>query len=110
MSLKVLLDFEIKGFFNRISQNTMSLLGLNVFGATGQEFKCISLSLPITQTCGDVVLRLFMEVTVQLSLDSSNVQHEKLALRLVRPNIQGFSVEPTPPAAAPMETEEGRFL
>ena len=75
----------------------------------GQEFKCISLSLP--QTCGDVVLRLFMEVTVQLSLDSSNVQHEKLALRLVRPNIQGFSVEPTPAiAAAPMETEEGRFL
>merc|ERR1711879_453933 len=59
-----------------------------------------------SQTCGDVVLRLFMEVTVQLSLDSSNVQHEKLALRLVRPNIEGLSVEPTP-ASAPMETAEG---
>ena len=46
-----------------------------------------------------------MEVTVQLSLDSSNVQHEKLALRLVRPRIEGFSVEPTPPA--PTETTEG---
>ena len=46
-----------------------------------------------------------MEVTVQLSLDSSNVQHEKLALRLVRPSIEGFSVEPTPPA--PTETTEG---
>ena len=76
-------------------------------GKNSNEFR----SLPFTQTCGDVVLRLFMEVTVQLSLDSSNVQHEKLALRLVRPNIQGFSVEPTPAiAAAPMETEEGRFL
>merc|ERR1712154_363758 len=42
-----------------------------------------------SQTCGDVVLRLFMEVTVQLSLDSSNVQHEKLALRLVHPRIEG---------------------
>ena len=69
--------------------------------------------LPFTQTCGDVVLRLFMEVTVQLSLDSSNVQHEKLALRLFRPNIQGFSVEPTPataPAAAPMEDTEGTYV
>ena len=28
-----------------------------------------------------------MEVKVQLSLDSSNVQHEKLALRLVEPRI-----------------------
>merc|ERR1711879_643563 len=58
-----------------------------------------------SQTCGDVVLRLFMEVTVQLSLDSSNVQHEKLALHLVRPAIEGFSVDPTP-ATAPMETAE----
>ena len=48
-----------------------------------------------------------MEVTVQLSLDSSNVQHEKLALRLVRPRIEGFSVEPTP---APTETTEGIFI
>ena len=42
-----------------------------------------------------------MEVTVQLSLDSSNVQHEKLALRLVHPRIEGFSVEPTPSSDKP---------
>ncbi len=49
-----------------------------------------------SQTCGKVVLKLFMEVKVQLSLDTSNVQHEKLALRLVEPVIDGFSADPTP--------------
>ena len=38
---------------------------------------------------------------MQLSLDSSNVQHEKLALRLVHPRIEGFSVEPTPSSDKP---------
>jgi exosome complex exonuclease DIS3/RRP44 len=47
-----------------------------------------------SQTCGDVSFKLFMEVKVQMSLDSSNVQHEKLMLRLVEPKVEGFSVEP----------------
>merc|ERR1719278_1842050 len=49
-----------------------------------------------SQTCGDVKLTLFMKLTVQVSLDSSDVQHEKLAVRLVHPNIEGFSVPPAP--------------
>merc|ERR1712013_66883 len=47
-----------------------------------------------SQTCGDVKLTLFMKLTVQVSLDTSDVQHEKLAVRLVHPNIEGFSVPP----------------
>lgn len=46
-----------------------------------------------SQTAGDVTLRLFQKVQVQLSLDQSNVQHEKLIVRLVQPRIPGFSVE-----------------
>lgn len=35
----------------------------------------------------------FDAVTVRLSLDSTNVQHEKLIFQLVKPYIKGFSVE-----------------
>ncbi|EDW83411.1 uncharacterized protein Dwil_GK22331 [Drosophila willistoni] len=46
-----------------------------------------------TQRCGNVVFHSFDPVTVRLSLDSRNVQHEKLVFRLVKPYIKGFSVE-----------------
>ena len=42
---------------------------------------------------GDVTLTLFQKLKVQLSLDQSNVQHEKLELKLIQPHIPGFSVE-----------------
>lgn len=45
-----------------------------------------------TQTCGSIVFRSFDRVTVQLSLDRSNVQREKLVFKLVKPEIPGFSV------------------
>ncbi|XP_069698692.1 exosome complex exonuclease RRP44 [Periplaneta americana] len=45
-----------------------------------------------TQKCGDVSFRPFDPVTVQLSLDRSNLQHEKIVLKLVHPNIPDFSV------------------
>lgn len=58
-----------------------------------------------TQTCGDVVFHCFDPVTVQLSLDRSNVQHEKLVFRLVKPYIQNFSIPSVsePKQAEPME-------
>lgn len=46
-----------------------------------------------TQRCGDIIFHSFDPVTVRLSLDSSNVQHEKLVFQLVKPYIKGFSVE-----------------
>jgi len=49
-----------------------------------------------SQICGDVKLTLFMKLSVQLSLDSSDVQHEKLSLKLVEPKLAGFSVPPAP--------------
>ncbi|KAJ8727449.1 hypothetical protein PYW07_001568 [Mythimna separata] len=45
------------------------------------------------QTCGDIVLKTFDELTVRLSLDSTNLQHKKLVFELVKPVIPGFSVE-----------------
>lgn len=47
-----------------------------------------------TQTAGDVVFHVFDPVTVQLSIDRSNVQHMKLSLKLVHPQVPGFGVPP----------------
>jgi hypothetical protein len=40
-----------------------------------------------TQTYGDVTFHPFDPVTVQLSLDRSNLQHEKLVFKLVLPHV-----------------------
>ena len=60
-----------------------------------------------SQTKDGLKITLFHKMVVQLSLDSSNIQHEKLALKLVDPVIPGFSV---PPAGAEEQKafEEGR--
>ncbi|EZA55948.1 hypothetical protein DMN91_010758 [Ooceraea biroi] len=47
-----------------------------------------------SQTCGDIVFRAFDLIIVQMSLDRSNVQHEKLIFKLVKPEIPDFSVPP----------------
>lgn len=52
------------------------------------------------QTCGGVTLSVFGRVIIQLSIDRSNVQHLKLQIKLVKPEIPGFSVPPTPEAEA----------
>ncbi|OPL33363.1 exosome rrp44-like complex exonuclease, partial [Mytilus galloprovincialis] len=49
-----------------------------------------------TQSCGDVTLHVFDRVVIQISIDRSNVQHLKLCLKLVKPEISGFSVPPAP--------------
>lgn len=46
------------------------------------------------QVCGDIVLKTFDELTVRLTLDSSNLQHRKLVFQLVRPCVPGFSYQP----------------
>jgi exosome complex exonuclease DIS3/RRP44 len=40
-------------------------------------------------------LKTFDELTVRLSLDSSNLQHRKLVFQLVQPHVPGFSYVPT---------------
>lgn len=47
-----------------------------------------------TQKVGDIVLHAFDPVTVRLSLNSDNIQHEKFVMQLVKPHVQGFSVPP----------------
>lgn len=36
----------------------------------------------------------FDPVSVRLSIDSKNIQHEKFVLQLVEPYVEGFSVPP----------------
>ncbi|GFY68000.1 exosome complex exonuclease RRP44 [Trichonephila inaurata madagascariensis] len=45
-----------------------------------------------SQSAAGVTLRQFDPVTIQLHIDKTNVQHQKTALRLVKPFIPGFSV------------------
>ncbi len=54
-----------------------------------------------SQSCKGVSLTLFQKIKVQISLDQSNVQHEKLVLRLVSPIIEGFSVDPAGDSEVP---------
>ncbi|XP_023247144.1 exosome complex exonuclease RRP44 [Copidosoma floridanum] len=56
-----------------------------------------------TQSWGNITFRSFDKVIVQLSLDRSNVQHEKLVFKLVKPEIPGFSI---PCAGESMEVSE----
>lgn len=58
-----------------------------------------------TQRCGNVIFHSFDPVTVRLSLDSTNVQHEKLVFKLVKPYIKGFSVETTTEVATPASAQ-----
>lgn len=43
------------------------------------------------QVCGNVTLKTFDELTVRLSLDSTNLQHRKLVFQLVKPYVPDFS-------------------
>lgn len=45
-----------------------------------------------TQHAGDIVFHSFDRVVVQMSLDRSNIQHEKLTMKLVEPEVPGFSI------------------
>ncbi|XP_062555669.1 exosome complex exonuclease RRP44 [Armigeres subalbatus] len=47
-----------------------------------------------TQSCGEVEFHAFDPIVVRLSLDSTNVQHQRLVFELVTPHIEGFSVAP----------------
>lgn len=50
-----------------------------------------------SQSYGNITFRTFDLIVVQLSLDRSNIQHEKLIFKLVKPEIPGFSVPPITP-------------
>jgi exosome complex exonuclease DIS3/RRP44 len=52
----------------------------------------VSLFKEQSQKCGDVIFRPFDPVTVQLSLDRSNLQHEKIVLKLVDPQVSVISL------------------
>lgn len=47
-----------------------------------------------SQTAKDVKLKLFERIVIRISIDTKNIQHQKMMLQLVSPHIEGFSVEP----------------
>lgn len=59
-----------------------------------------------TQRCGQIVFRTFDPVSVQLSLDSSNVQHERIVLKLVKPEIPNFSIPSITTSTATVQPEQ----
>lgn len=63
-----------------------------------------------TQSCKGVTFHSFDPVKVRLSLDSSNVQHEKLVFQLVEPYIKGFSAEPLTSGDVEMEEPEAKKM
>ena len=50
-------------------------------------YTCLSPPQGNTQTCGDVVFKVFDRVVVQLTIDQSNQQHLKLQTKLVEPKV-----------------------
>ncbi|XP_034253802.1 exosome complex exonuclease RRP44 [Thrips palmi] len=59
-----------------------------------------------SQSYGSIKFRVFDPVTVQLSLDRTNVQHEKLMLLLVKPEIPDFSVPSQAAADEAMDVDQ----
>lgn len=45
-----------------------------------------------SQQCGNVIFHSFDPTIVRLSLDTTNIQHERLVFQLVKPYIEGFSL------------------
>lgn len=42
----------------------------------------------------NVTIHMFDPVTVQISVDSNNIQRQRIQLHLIKPHIEGFSVAP----------------
>lgn len=57
-----------------------------------------------------MVFRTFDPVTVKLSLDSSNIQHEKIIFQLVEPYIKGFSVQATDEVTDSIHNTESNMI
>ncbi|XP_023345051.1 uncharacterized protein LOC111714221 [Eurytemora carolleeae] len=92
------------GYILYIRQNAVQVL-IPKYGLEGTLFLCgknkdtsvwrFDEDEPSVQNA-DVKLSLFQKLIVQVSLDSSDIQHEKLSLKLVSPVIKDFSVPPAP--------------
>ncbi|XP_020278161.1 exosome complex exonuclease RRP44 [Pseudomyrmex gracilis] len=89
-----------EGYILFVRKNALQIL-IPKYGLEGTLYLNPTSSITFTynsedqsQTCGDIVFRAFDPIIVQLSLDRSNVQHEKLIFKLVKPEISDFSVSP----------------
>ncbi|KAK7024218.1 exosome catalytic subunit dis3 [Halocaridina rubra] len=57
-------------------------------------------------TCNDLVIRPFDELRIQASVDATDVQHQRVVCKLVRPVIPGFSVDPVVKEVVSKEKEK----
>ncbi|EEB10710.1 Exosome complex exonuclease RRP44, putative [Pediculus humanus corporis] len=86
-----------EGYILRVRKNALQIL-IPKYGLEGTLYVSGKKELDVigfvyndetqTQRCGDVIFKAFDPVTVQLSLDRSNVQREKLFFRLVNPKVR----------------------
>ncbi|XP_012533030.1 exosome complex exonuclease RRP44 [Monomorium pharaonis] len=89
-----------EGYILFVRKNALQVL-IPKYGLEGTLYLNNSSSVTFTynsedhsQTCGNIVFRAFDPIVVQMSLDRSNVQHEKLLFKLVKPEIPDFSIPP----------------
>ncbi|ESN99274.1 hypothetical protein HELRODRAFT_189048 [Helobdella robusta] len=61
-----------------------------------------------SQRFGSHVMRMFDKVIVQVSIDASNIQHQKLILKLVYPKIDGLSVPSVKELNCKMEVDKNK--
>lgn len=85
-----------EGYILFVRKNALQVL-IPKYGLEGTLYLNNSASSSVTftynsedqsQTCGDVVFRAFDPIVIQMSLDRSNVQHEKLFFKLVKPEVR----------------------
>lgn len=59
----------------------------------------------ISQRCGSVTFKILSKVVVQVYIERKDVQHPELRLKLVQPEIPGFSVPPAESLKRPADAE-----
>ena len=78
--------------------------------SSGERFEAESLLKYDEDACSitvkGVTLRVFDEIIVRISHDSTNVQHQRINFHLVSPVIEGISVDPKNDAAAVTAMEQ----
>ncbi|KAG7165262.1 Exosome complex exonuclease RRP44-like 2, partial [Homarus americanus] len=60
--------------------------------------------------CGDVVIRPFDHLRIQVSVDASDVQHQRVVCKLIQPVIPGFSVPPLKREGDEAEEQESKKM
>ena len=60
-----------------------------------EEYCCCCVFQELFVKCGPVTIRPFDHLKIQVTVDTSDVQHQRVVSKLIEPVIPGFSVPPS---------------